>query len=52
MVLLQFNNLRLALGMAFKCYTSVVKELKLIVRKFRGLIPTFVVVVVVTGKNW
>ena len=38
----KFNNLRLALGIAFKCYTSVTKGLKLKVRKFWGLIPTFV----------
>ena len=32
----------LALGMALKFYTSVTKGLKLKVRKFRGLIGTFV----------
>ena len=31
---LKFNNLELALGMALKFYTSVVKGLKLKVRKF------------------
>ena len=36
------NNLGLALGKALKSYTSVAKGLKLKVRKFRGLIPTFV----------
>ena len=36
------NNLRFALGMALKFYTSVAKELKLKVRKFVGLIVTFV----------
>ena len=39
---LKFNNLGLALGMALKFYTSVTKRLKLKVRKFLGLIPTFV----------
>ena len=34
--------------MAFKFYTSVAKGLKLKVRKFCGLIPTFVVV---TGEK-
>ena len=38
----KFNNLRLALGMALKFYTSVAKELKLKVKKFWGLIRTFV----------
>ena len=37
----KFNNLRLALGIAFKFYTSVAKVLKLTLRKFWGLIPTF-----------
>ena len=32
----------LALGMALKFYTSVAKGLKVKVRKFLGLIPTFV----------
>ena len=36
------NNLGLALGMALKFYTTVSKEFKLKVRKFWGLIPTFV----------
>ena len=35
------NNLRLALGMDLKFYTSVEKELKLKVIKFLWLIPTF-----------
>ena len=38
----KFNNLGLALGTNFKFYTSVAKGLKLMVRKFLGLIPTFV----------
>ena len=38
----KFNNLRLALGTNLKFYTSLSKELKLKVRKFWGLIPTFV----------
>ena len=38
----KFNNLGLALGMAFKFYTSVEKRLKLSVRKFWGLMSTFV----------
>ena len=36
----KFNNLGLALGTNLKVYTSVVKGLKLKVRKFWGLIPT------------
>ena len=38
----KFNNLGLALGTKWKFYTSVVKRLKLKVRKFLGVIPTFV----------
>ena len=38
----KFNNLGLALCMALKFFTSVAKRLKLKVRKFWGLIPTFV----------
>ena len=38
----KFNNFRLALGIAFKFYTSVARGLKLKVRKFCGLIPKFV----------
>ena len=38
----KFNNLGLARGMALKVYTSVVKGFKLKVRKFWGLLPTFV----------
>ena len=38
----KFNNLGLALGINLKFYTSVPKGLKLKVRKFCGLIPTFV----------
>ena len=37
----KFKNLRLALGMALKFYSSVGKEIKLKVRKFSGLTPTF-----------
>ena len=37
-----FNKLGLALGTNLKFYTSVTKGLKLKVRKFWGLIPTFV----------
>ena len=38
----KFNNLGLALGMNLKFYTSVAKGLILKVRKFWGLVPTFV----------
>ena len=38
----------LALGMALKCYTSATKVLKLKVRKFQGLVLTFVEV---TGEK-
>ena len=38
----KFNNLGLALGMALRFYTSVAKGSKLKVRKFFGLILTFV----------
>ena len=38
----KFNNLGLALGTNLKFHTSVAKRLKLKVRKFSGLIPTFV----------
>ena len=53
----KFNNLRLTLGANLKFYTSVAKELKLKVRKFWGLIPTFVEVteeklVAVGGAFW
>ena len=44
----KFNNLGLALGTNLKFYTSLSKGLKLKVRKFWGLIPTFVEV---TGKK-
>ena len=37
----KFNNVRLALGMNLKFHTSVAKGLKLKVRKFWELIPTF-----------
>ena len=42
----EFNNLELALGIALKFYTSVVKRLKLYVRKFWRLISKFVGVTV------
>ena len=38
----KFNNLGLVPGTNLKFYTSVIKGLKLKVRKFLGLIPTFV----------
>ena len=38
----KLNNLGLTLIMGLKLYTSVAKGLKLKLRKFRGLIPTFV----------
>ena len=44
----KFNNLGLALGTNLKFYTSVAKGLKLKVRKFLGLIPTFLEV---TGEK-
>ena len=44
----KLNNLGLALGTNLKFYTSVEKGLNLKVRKFWGLIPTFVEV---TGKK-
>ena len=44
----KFNNLGLTLGTNLKFYTSVTKGLKLKVRKFSGLIPTFVEV---TGEK-
>ena len=44
----KFNNLRLTLGMNLKFYTSVPKGLKLKVRTFWRLIPTFVEV---TGEK-
>ena len=44
----KFNNLGLALGKNLKFYTSLSKELKLKVRKFWELIPTFVEV---TGEK-
>ena len=42
----KFNNLELALDMALKFYTSVVKGLKLKIRKVWGIILTFVGVTV------
>ena len=44
----KFNNLGLTLGTNFKFYASVVIGAKLKVRKFCGLIPTFVEV---TGEK-
>ena len=44
----KFNNLRLALAMALKFYTSLEKGLKVKVRMFWGLSPTFVEV---TGEK-
>ena len=44
----KFNNLELVLGKSLQFYTSMVKRLKLKVRKFWGLIPTFVEV---TGEK-
>ena len=38
---MKFNNLELGLGQVLQFYASVVKRLKLKVRKFTGLIPTF-----------
>ena len=42
---LKFNNLGLALSIALKFYKMVAKELTLKVRKFLGLLPTFVDVI-------
>ena len=47
-----FNNFGLALGMTLKFYTSVAKGLKLKVRKFWRLIPTFATFVEITGEKW
>ena len=44
----KFNNLGLAIDTNLKLYTSLSKGLKRKVRKFWGLIPTFVEV---TGEN-
>ena len=46
--MIQANNLGLALGMALKFHTIVAKMLKLKVRKFLELSPTFVEV---TGEK-
>ena len=51
----KFNNLGLALVMDLKFYTSVAKRSKLKLRKFWGLIPTFVEVTgekLVGGPFW
>ena len=45
----KFTSLGLVLGTKLKFCTSVTKELKLKVRKFWSLIPTFAEV---KGKNW
>ena len=37
----KFNNLGLSLGMGLKFYTNVAKRIKVKVRKFLGLTPTF-----------
>ena len=44
----KLNNLGLALGIALKFYTSVTKGLTIKVKKFCGIIPTFMEV---TGKK-
>ena len=44
----KFNNLGLALSISLKFYSNVAKELKLKVRKFWELIPTFIEV---TGEK-
>ena len=41
----KFNNLGLVLGRNLQFYTSVAKRLKLKLRKFWGLIPTFVEII-------
>ena len=41
-VMVQFNNLGLKLGMNLKFYTNIARGLKVKVRKFQGLVPTFV----------
>ena len=43
------RNFGLTLRMVLKFYTSVAKRLKLKIRKFKGLISTFVEV---TGEKW
>ena len=50
----KFNNVGLTLDMDLKVYTNMVKELKLKVRKFWGLIPMFVDVVreILVGVRW
>ena len=45
---MKFNNLRLALGMTLKFYSTVAKILKLKARMFQGIILTFAKV---TEKN-
>ena len=46
-----FNSLKLALVMTLKCYTNDTKRLKLKVRMFLGLTPTFVEVWKLQEKN-
>ena len=41
----KFSNFGLALGTNLRFYTSVAKELKVKVRMFWGLVPTFVEVI-------
>ena len=48
----KFNNLELTQSMALKFYISVEKELKLKVRKFWALIPTFVEVTGNKLEGW
>ena len=47
----KFNHLGLALGTSLKFYSSVKKGSKLKIRKFLGLIPTFVEVTWKTGRR-
>ena len=48
----KFNNLGLALGKNMKFYASVATGLKLKVRNFGGLIPTFVEVTGEKSVGW
>ena len=45
--MVQIYNFGLTLGMALKFYTGVARRLKLKVRKFLSLIPTFTEVIMV-----
>ena len=49
---LNVNELGRALDMAFEFYKSVAKILKLKVRKFCSLIPTFREVIGKNGEGW